>query len=114
MPDKKKIKVIEIIPDDLPTYAMSGFFGGLSETEGIIKVFEDDLIPKINPKTNQLEIHEVHKKFLANLKVSPSVWKRMAYWMLKHVKQHEKIHGEIKVKHLIKKELNTKVDYEFV
>lgn len=114
MKKEKKIKVIEVIPDDLPTYAISGFFGGLSETEGIIKLFEDDLVPKIDPETNQLVISEVHKKFLANLKISPSVWKRMAYWMLKHVGEHEKRHGEIKVKHLVKKGSETKVDYEFV
>ncbi len=107
----KKIKVIANIPKDLPTYAVSGFFGGLSKTEGIIKFFEDDLIPIVD-ENNQLVISEVEKKFLANIKVSPSVWKRMAYWMLKHVGEHEKRHGEIKVKHLVKKGID--VDYEYI
>lgn len=93
----KQIKMKVVIPDDIPLYFPSGFFGGLAESEGLIKLWVDDLQPKINENLDFFP-EFVLKIFVANIKFSPELWKRMAYWMIKHVNQHEKKHGEIKIK----------------
>lgn len=107
--EKTKIKIIT--PKDIPTYSVSGFFGGLAESEGIIKIIEDDIVPKIDEKGNY-SVGSFQKKFLANLKMSPLTWKRMAYWLIKHVQEYEKKHGKIKGKDFDKRDES--VDYEMV
>ncbi len=107
----KKIEIKAIIPKDLPSYSVSGFFGGLSQADGIIKMFEDDLFPVINEQ-GLLELSQIHRTFLVNLRISPTTWKRMAYWMIKHVKEYETKFGEIKVKQLKGSKID--VGYEFM
>ncbi len=111
---KKIVPMREIVPDDLPSFNPSGFFGGLTEAEGLIKFWEDDLVPKIDENFN-FKLDCILKKFVVNLKLSPILWKRLAYWMLKHVKLHEKKYGEIKLKGFTTKlKKDSEVDYEFV
>lgn len=118
-PKAKQIKKIEVevvasSRKDVPDYHVSVFFGGLSETEGLISVFRDDLISEINQQ-GRLELAKVEKKHLMNMRFSPQTWKRLALWMMNKVEFHEKKFGEIKVSHLIqRKNEDSNISYEFI
>ena len=83
--------------EDVPNYAISGFFGGVSPQEGNISFFSDNLIPQLGANPGQITLDTVQHEFVVNLKMSPLVFKRMALWMSEHVKRYEKLHGEINV-----------------
>lgn len=83
--------------EDVPHYAISGFFGGLGPTEGSISFFQDRLIPSSGPKPGQISLSLVEQRFLASIKMSPQTFKKMAFWMMGHVKRYESSFGEIKL-----------------
>jgi hypothetical protein len=82
--------------DNVPTYAVSGFFGGLNPNEAHISFFQDQLVPKMQ-QPGQIVLDTVEHDFVANIKMSPAVFKRMAFWMSEHVKRYEDHHGEIQI-----------------
>ncbi|MFX0174098.1 MAG: DUF3467 domain-containing protein [Candidatus Hodarchaeota archaeon] len=85
--------------DDLPTFAISGFFGGINPNEGHISFFQDRLIPKISQTPGQIVLDTVEHNFVANVKMSPAVFKRLTTWMMEHVNRYETHHGEIQMGH---------------
>lgn len=88
----------EVSFDNVPTYAVSGFFGGVNPNEANISFFQDQLIPQIGHQApGQIALETVEHKFVATIKISPAVFKRMAFWMMEHVKRYEQQFGEIKL-----------------
>jgi hypothetical protein len=83
--------------DDVPTFAISGFFGGVNPNEGSISFFKDTLVPQIGGSQGQIVLDTVEHEFIANIRMSPLVFKRLAIWMSEHVKRYESMHGEIQV-----------------
>ncbi len=82
--------------EDIPSFAISGFFGGVNPNEGNISFFTDKLIPQLGANA-QIVLDTVQHEFVANIKMSPLIFKRMAIWMSEHVKRYESVHGEIQV-----------------
>ena len=82
--------------EDVPSFSISGFFGGINPNEGNISFFSDKLIPQLG-SGGQIVLDTVEHDFIANIKMSPLIFKRMAIWMSEHVKRYENLHGEIKV-----------------
>ena len=80
--------------DDIPSFSISGFFGGVNPNEGNISFFSDRLIPQLG-QAGQIVLDTVQHEFVVNLKMSPLIFKRMAIWMSEHVKRYENAHGEI-------------------
>ncbi|MFX0052015.1 MAG: hypothetical protein ACFE8U_12070 [Candidatus Hermodarchaeota archaeon] len=68
--------------DNLPTFAISGFFGVINPNEGHISFFQDRLIPKIGQTPDQIVLDTVEHNFVANVKMSPAVFKRLVTWMM--------------------------------
>ena len=87
----------EVKYDDIPTFPVSGFFGGINPNEGHIAFFQDQLIPQMGQRPGQIILATVEHKFVASIKMSPAVFKRMALWMAEHVKRFEQQHGEIQI-----------------
>lgn len=85
--------------EGVPTFAVSGFFGGINPNEGHVSFFQDSLIPKIGQQPGQIILETVEHNFVANVKMSPAVFKRLATWMMEHVKRYESHHGEIQLGH---------------
>ena len=83
--------------EDVPTFAISGFFGGVNPNEGNISFFKDSLVPSLGGAQGQIVLDTVEHEFVANVRMSPLVFKRMAIWMSEHVKRFEKMHGEINI-----------------
>ncbi|MFW9777524.1 MAG: hypothetical protein ACFFE8_01640 [Candidatus Heimdallarchaeota archaeon] len=83
--------------DNVPSYTISGFFGGINPNEGNISFFQDNLIPRTGEHPGQIVLDTVEHKFMLNIRMAPAVWKRMAAWMLDHVKRFEQQHGEIQI-----------------
>ena len=82
--------------DNVPSFAISGFFGGINPNEGNISFFSDKLVPQLGAN-GQIVLDTVEHDFVANIKMSPLIFKRMAIWMSQHVKKYEEMHGEIQV-----------------
>lgn len=89
--------------EDVPSFSISGFFGGVNPNEGNISFFSDRLIPQLG-QNSQIVLDTVQHEFVVNLKMSPLIFKRMAIWMSEHVKRYENTHGEIKVGPIKQKE----------
>ncbi len=88
----------EVTFENVPSFAISGFFGGVNPNEGNISFFQDQLKPQIGrQEPGQIILDTVEHKFVVNVKMSPAVFKRMAIWMMEHVKRFEQHHGEIKI-----------------
>ncbi|MHA1974580.1 MAG: DUF3467 domain-containing protein [Candidatus Hodarchaeales archaeon] len=87
----------EVKYEDVPCYAISGFFGGLNPNEAHVSFFQDQLIPQIGSQPGQIVLETVEHKFVATIKMSPAVFKRMMLWMGEHVKRYEQQHGEIQI-----------------
>ena len=56
--------------EDVPSFAISGFFGGINPNEGNISFFTDKLIPQLAPN-GQIALDTVQHEFVANIKMSP-------------------------------------------
>ncbi len=82
--------------EDVPSFAISGFFGGVNPNEGNISFFKDNLIPQLGGQ-GQILLDTVQHEFVSTVRMSPLVFKRMAIWMSEHVKRYESMHGEIQV-----------------
>ena len=82
--------------EDVPSFAISGFFGGVNPNEGNISFFTDKLLPQLGAN-GQIMLDTVQHEFVANIKMSPLIFKRMAIWMSEHVKRYEAMHGEIQI-----------------
>ena len=88
----------EISFDNVPNFAVSGFFGGMNPNEGNISFFQDQLIPQIGHQAQgQIVLETIEHKFVATVKMSPAVFKRMGVWMMEHVKRYEQQFSEIKL-----------------
>lgn len=88
----------EVSFDNVPIFAVSGFFGGVNPNEGNISFFQDQLIPQIGHQApGQIVLETIEHKFVATVKMSPAVFKRMAFFMQEHVKRYEQQFGEIKL-----------------
>ena len=87
----------EVKYDDVPCFAISGFFGGLNPNEAHVSFFQDHLVPQIGQQPGQIVLDTVEHKFVATIKMSPAVFKRMMLWMGEHVKRYEQQHGEINI-----------------
>ena len=83
--------------ENVPNFAVSGFFGGVNPQEGNISFFTDNLIPQLGANPGQITLDTVQHDFVVNIKMSPLVFKRMAKLMSEHVKRYEKAYGEINV-----------------
>lgn len=94
MQKKPKIKVKF---EDVPNFAISGFFGGVNPNEGTISFFQDRLVPQESERPGQIVLDTIEHTFVATVKMSPAVFKRMALWMMEHVKRFEDFHGEIQI-----------------
>ncbi len=90
--------------ENVPSFAVSGFFGGVNPNEGNISFFQDQLIPQIGQPPGQIVLDTVEHTFVANVKMSPAVFKRMALWMMEHIKRYETQHGEIPIGQPVKKQ----------
>ncbi|MHA1995752.1 MAG: hypothetical protein ACW97Z_14490 [Candidatus Hodarchaeales archaeon] len=82
--------------EEVPSFAISGFFGGINPNEGSISFFSDKLVPQLGAN-GQIVLDTVEHEFVANIKMSPLIFKRMAIWMSEHVKRYENMHGEIQI-----------------
>ncbi|MHA1975790.1 MAG: DUF3467 domain-containing protein [Candidatus Hodarchaeales archaeon] len=82
--------------EEVPIFPISGFFGGINPNEGNISFFTDKLIPQLGPN-GQIVLDTVQHEFVANIKMSPLIFKRMAMWMSDHVRKYEEKFGEIQV-----------------
>lgn len=101
--------------DDVPVIHASGFFGGLNNHEGHISIYQDILHPKtVKEQQGGFKLDTIEHKFVLSLKLSPVLYKRMAYWMLKHIQNYEKKFGKINVPGLQEIKQGQGVDYEFV
>ena len=82
---------------DVPNFAISGFFGGVNPNEGNISFFQDRLIPRESETPGQIVLDKIEHNFVVTVKMSPAVFKRMALWMMEHVKRFETHHGLIQL-----------------
>lgn len=94
---------IKVKFEDVPSFAISGFFGGVNPNEGNISFFQDQLIPQESDQPGRIELATIEHTFVVNVKMSPAVFKRMALWMMEHVKRYETHHGEIQLGRPVKK-----------
>ena len=83
--------------DNVPCFHVSGFFGGVNPNEGNISFYYDTLIPTQGNQPGQIKLGTIEHTFVTTIKMSPIVWKRIALWMMDHVKQYESRFGEIQV-----------------
>ncbi|MFX0210632.1 MAG: hypothetical protein ACFFDT_31925 [Candidatus Hodarchaeota archaeon] len=100
----QKQPIIKVKYEDVPSFAISGFFGGVNPNEGNISFFQDQLIPRESERPGQIILDTIEHDFVVNVKMSPAVFKRMALWMIEHVKRFESMHGEIQLGRPVKKE----------
>jgi len=82
---------------------VSGAIVGLNPNEGTIIIFQDKIIPKTNPD-GSMAIETIEREILAELKMSPVQFKSLAQIMDIHIKEFEKVFGEIKLPAPIQKQ----------
>lgn len=92
---------------DYKVIHVSGVVGGINPNEGTIIVFIDKLIPKTNPDGTMI-IDTIERELVVELKMSPLQFKSIAEWMQMHIKEYEKMFGEIKVQGIPPKTASTK------
>jgi len=92
---------------DYKVIHVSGVVGGINPNEGTIIVFIDKLIPKTNPDGTMI-IDTIERELVVELKMSPLQFKSIAEWMQMHIKEYEKMFGEIKVQGVPPKTASTK------
>lgn len=95
---------IKVKFENVPSFAISGFFGGVNPNEGNVSFFQDHLIPRESDQPGRIVLDTIEHNFVVNVKMSPAVFKRMALWMSEHVKRFETMHGEIQLGRPIKKQ----------
>ncbi|MFX0150113.1 MAG: hypothetical protein ACFFAJ_04990 [Candidatus Hodarchaeota archaeon] len=83
--------------ENVPSYSITGFFGGINPNEGSISFFQDNLIPGEGERPGQIVLDSIEQTFVVNLKMNPVVFKRLANWMANQLKQFEERFGEIKI-----------------
>ena len=88
---------IKVKFENIPSHAITGFFGGLNPNEGRISFFQDQLVPREGENPGEIVLDSIEQKFLANIRMNPVVFKRLAFWMMNHLKRHEEQFGEIKL-----------------
>jgi len=88
---------------EFKVYHVSGTMIGLNPNEGTIIIFQDKIVPKTNPDGSMV-IDVIEREILAELKMSPVQFKRLAQIMDLHVKEYEKVFGEIKIPSAIQKQ----------
>jgi len=93
----RKRPKINVKFENVPCYAISGFFGGINPNEGSISFFQDHLIPGEGERPGQIVLDAIEQKFVVNLKMNPVVFKRLASWMMNQLKRFEEQFGEIKI-----------------
>jgi hypothetical protein len=81
---------------DYKVYHISGAMVGLNPNEGTIIIFQDKIVPKTNPDGSMV-IDTIEREIIAELKMSPVQFKSLAQIMDFHVKEYEKMFGEIKI-----------------
>ncbi|MHA2246992.1 MAG: hypothetical protein ACXADY_18760 [Candidatus Hodarchaeales archaeon] len=99
-----KPPTIKVKFENVPSFAVSGFFGGVNPNEGNVSFFQDRLIPRESDQPGRIVLETIEHNFVVNVKMSPAVFKRMALWMSEHVKRFESINGEIQLGRPIKKQ----------
>ena len=88
---------IKVKFENVPSYGITGFFGGLNPNEGSISFFQDQLIPREGENLGEIVLDSIEQKFLLNIRMTPIVFKRLAFWMMNHLKRYEEQFGEIKL-----------------
>jgi hypothetical protein len=99
-----KHPTIKVKFEDVPNFAISGFFGGVNPNEANISFFQDCLIPRESDQPGRIVLDTIEHNFVVTVKMSPAVFKRMALWMIEHVKRFEGVHGEIQLGQPVKKQ----------
>ncbi|MGB9728931.1 MAG: DUF3467 domain-containing protein [Thermoprotei archaeon] len=92
---------------DYKVVHVSGVVGGINPNEGTIIVFVDKLVPKTNPD-GTMAIDSIERELIMELKMSPLQFKSIAEWMQMHIKEYEKMFGEIKMEGIPPKPSGTK------
>jgi len=92
-----KQPTIKVKFENVPSYTITGFFGGLNPNEAIISFFQDQLIPSEGENPGEIVLDSIEQKFLLNIRMNPVVFKRLALWMTNHIKRHESQFGEIQI-----------------
>lgn len=86
---------IRIKYENVPSFHITGVFGGLDPVEGRIAFFNVRLIPQEGDQPGSLQTGEVHQEYVAEVKMSPMAFKSIANWMNRKLTQYEERFGEI-------------------
>ena len=91
---KKKIKIDVMKGADSHIIVAEGAFGALNQVMGTMVIYADvPYPPMIDPKQKSQE-KKILREIQVVLKMPPDVWKSIAKWMTKWVKDVEKTIGE--------------------
>ena len=94
----KNQPTVKVKFENVPSHTITGFFGGLNPNEGIISFFQDQLIPREGGNPGEIVLDSIEQKFLLDIRMNPVVFKRLALWMMNHIKRYEDQFGEILIK----------------
>jgi hypothetical protein len=73
----------------------SGFFGGLGPSEGAIMIYTDYPEPGMQDSPGRMGAEKIIRQKQIVFTLSPATWKRMADWMMSHLKRLEKSIGTV-------------------
>jgi hypothetical protein len=83
-------------PDE-KIWFVTGVFGGLNPAGGTMQWYREKPKPAPAEQPGQLKSTEVDFEFVADLRMTPTVFKDIMLWMKTHVENYEKTFGEIKM-----------------
>jgi hypothetical protein len=82
-------------PDE-KIWFVSGVFGTLSPAEGRMQWYRGSWKPEAD-QLGQIKATELDFEFVADMRMSPAIFKDVMLWMKNHVDEYEKTFGEIKM-----------------
>ena len=94
MTDEKKIKASVEKAENYKELYANGVFGSLNPNEGHLMYYLDVVVPKMTDD-NRMHTESVVRKLIADVHVSPYVYKTIAIWMIKNVEDYERKFGTI-------------------
>ena len=77
----KKQPTLKVKFENVPSYTITGFFGGLNPNEGSISFFQDQLVPQEGENPGEIVLDYIEQNFILNIRMNPVVFKRLAFWM---------------------------------
>jgi len=86
-------------PDYKYIYA-TGVFGGLDPNDGRMIFYLDRVEPETvnEPVPGALKLKKIVRELQVEVHMTPTQFKSIAQWMMRHVENYEKIFGEIPMK----------------